>query len=160
MVGYAFTASNTVPTTKVGEGQAEVTGYDVSSVHYNLNAADATKIDSITFNLDTAPVAGSTIRVKLVATGSDWYTCTNVGVSVTCDTTSPQAAVSSTNQLTFVVVAALVTLYAWRTPTEQLSAVPVPYTQHGEFVLSAPPPLPERGIYCAAAVGNGKQVFR
>ena len=100
---YAFTASNTVPTTQVGQGQSAVSGYDVSSVHYNLNAADATKVDSITFNLDTTPAAGSTIKVKLVATGNDWYTCTGVGVSVTCDTTSPQATVSSTNQLTVVV---------------------------------------------------------
>ena len=100
---YAFTAGNTVPETKVGEGQSAVTGYDVSSVHYNLNAANATNIDSVTFNLSTAPVAGSTIRAKLVATGADWYTCANTGLAVSCDTTVPQATLSATNELTVVV---------------------------------------------------------
>ena len=100
---YAFTASNTVPTSQVGEGQGAVSGYDVSSVHYNLNASDPTLIDSVTFNLDTAPGAGSTIQVKLIDTGSDWYACTNTGTSVSCNTTSPQASVAETNHLTVVV---------------------------------------------------------
>lgn len=100
---YAFTAGNTVPTSQVGEGQAVVSGYDVSSVHYNLNAANPALVDSVTFNLDSAPLAGSTIRAKLIDTGNDYYTCSNVGVSVTCSTTSPQARVADTNHLTVIV---------------------------------------------------------
>ncbi|MDA0264989.1 MAG: hypothetical protein O3A93_00160 [Chloroflexi bacterium] len=100
---YAFTASNTVPTSQVGEGAAVVSGYDVSSVHYNLNSANASYVDSITFNLDVTPAAGSTIRAKLVETTNDWYTCTNTGTSVTCNTTSPQAIVADANNLSVVV---------------------------------------------------------
>ncbi len=99
---FAFTASNTVPATKAGEGTGTITGYVVDTVHYTLNAADPSKVDSVTFNLDTAPVAGGTIKAQLVTAGS-WYTCTNVGVAVTCVTTSPQATTSTASQLTVTV---------------------------------------------------------
>ena len=98
---FAFTASNTVPGSQAGEGQGTVTGYVLTSVHYSLNATDPTKIDAVTFNLDTAPAAGSTIKAKPVSTGS-WYTCTTVGVAVTCPTTSPQVGVSAADTLTVV----------------------------------------------------------
>lgn len=99
---FAFTASNTVPASKAGEGTGTITGYVVDTVHYTLNAADPSKVDSVTFNLDTAPVAGGTIKAQLVTAGS-WYTCTNVGVAVTCVTTSPQATTSTAAQLTVTV---------------------------------------------------------
>lgn len=67
---FAFTASNTVPASKAGEGTGTITGYVVDTVHYTLNAADPSKVDSVTFNLDTAPVAGGTIKAQLVTAGS------------------------------------------------------------------------------------------
>lgn len=88
----AFTAANTVPATKAGDGAGAVTGYVLSSVHYNLNATNPGNIDSLTFTLDVAPVAGSTIRAQLAPAGS-WYSCTNTGTAVTCVTTAPQATV-------------------------------------------------------------------
>jgi hypothetical protein len=97
--GFAFTASNTVPATKAGDGSGAVTGYVVSSVHYGLNV-DPSKADSITFNLDSTPVAGSTIKTKV---GGSWYTCTNVAVAVTCPTVSPQATVQPITTLQVVV---------------------------------------------------------
>lgn len=100
VAGFAFTASNTVPATKAGDGSGAVTGYVASSVHYALNAADPTKADSLTFTLDSAPVAGSTIRAKV---GGNWYSCTNVTVAVTCATTSPAATVVSMTTLEVVV---------------------------------------------------------
>ena len=99
---FAFTASNTVPPSKAGEGTGTITGYVVDTVHYTLNAADPSKVDSVTFNLDTAPVAGGTIKAQLVTAGS-WYTCTNVGAAVTCITTSPQATIGTASQLTVTV---------------------------------------------------------
>lgn len=98
---FAYTASNTVPGSQAGEGQGTVTGYVLTSVHYGLNATDSTKIDSVTFNLDSPPGAGSTIKAKPVSTGS-WYTCTVVGVAVTCPTTSPQVTVNSADTLNVV----------------------------------------------------------
>ena len=98
---FAYTASNTVPGSQAGEGQGTVTGYVLTSVHYGLNATDPTKIDSVTFNLDSAPAAGSTIKAKPASTGS-WYTCTNIGVAVTCPTTSPQVTVAAADTLTVV----------------------------------------------------------
>ena len=100
LAGLAFTASNTVPASKAGDGAGVVTGYVVSSIHYSLNASDPTKADSIGFVLDSTPIAGSTIKTKV---GGNWYTCTNVAAAVTCPTTSPQATVLSITTLQVIV---------------------------------------------------------
>jgi hypothetical protein len=100
LAGFAFTASNTVPATKAGDGTGAVTGYVVSSVHYGLNATDPTKADTVTFDLDSTPIAGSTIKTKV---GGNWYTCTNVVAAISCPTTSPQATVAPITTLQVVV---------------------------------------------------------
>jgi len=101
---YGFAAANTVPTSKAGDGAGVVSGYTVSSIHYNLNAANPQSIDSVTFNLDTAPVAGSTIKIRLDNTGSTWYTCTNVATAVTCNNGGTLgASVTTANELRVVV---------------------------------------------------------
>ncbi len=100
---FAFTASNTVPATQAGEGQGTITGFVLSSVHYGMNVSDPTKVDSVQFTLDSAPIAGSTVKVKLVSAGSTWYSCTNVGTAATCNTTSPQAMATTADQLTAIV---------------------------------------------------------
>jgi hypothetical protein len=94
----ALTAANTVPATRAGDGTGAVTGYVVSTIHYNLNATNPANIDSLTFTLDAAPAAGSTIRAQLAPAGA-WYTCTNAGTAVTCTTTAPQATVLATTAL-------------------------------------------------------------
>jgi hypothetical protein len=99
---YAFTAANTVPDTKAGDGQGTVTGYVLSSVHYNLNATTPANIDSVTFTLDSTPVAGSTLRAQLAPAGS-WYSCTNAGTAVTCTTTAPQATVLAATNLRVII---------------------------------------------------------
>jgi hypothetical protein len=96
----AFAAANTVPESKAGDGSGDVSGYTVSAVHYVLGT-NPTEIDSVTFTLNTAPVSGGTIMVKLVSTGSTWYSCTNVSTAVTCVTTG--ATVSPSNTLEVVV---------------------------------------------------------
>jgi hypothetical protein len=97
---YAFTAANTVAASKAGDGAGAVTGYNVTGVHYTLNGTDPGVIDTVTFNLDSAPVAGSTIRARLNPTGT-WYSCTNTGVAVTCTTTG--ATVLGATELRVVV---------------------------------------------------------
>ena len=98
-----LTASNLVGSSKAGDGSGVISGYDISSVHYGLNSTDASKIDSVTFTLDTAPAAGSTIKIQLSSTGS-WFSCTNVLAGVTCATTAlPQPSVAAATSLRVVV---------------------------------------------------------
>lgn len=101
---YAFAAANTVPASKAGDGSGTISGYTVSDIHYNLNATNPALIDSVTFTLDSAPVAGSTIKIRLVNPGGTWYSCTNVATSVTCNNGSTLgAAVSTANSLNVVI---------------------------------------------------------
>jgi len=101
--GFAFTNSNTVPDTKAGDGAGTITGYVASSVHYGLNSTDPSKIDSVTFTVDSAPVTGSTIKAQLVTSGT-WYVCTNSTTTVTCNTTvGTQATVTPANNLRVVI---------------------------------------------------------
>jgi hypothetical protein len=78
---YAFAASNTVPTSKVGDGSGTITGYVISNISYSPKSDDISKLDKVTFTLDSA---ASTVKVKFSSSGS-WYTCTIAGnVNVTC----------------------------------------------------------------------------
>lgn len=99
---YAFAASNTVPATRAGDGSGAISGYTASSVAYTLNSSDPSKIDKVSFTL--SPTSTTTVKVKLVASGSDWYSCTNTAGSVECTTTSPQATVAAADQLQVVAV--------------------------------------------------------
>lgn len=98
---YAFAAANTVPASKAGDGSGAISGYTVSVIHYTLNGTNPATIDTVTFTLDTAPAGGSTIKIKLVAAGSTWYSCTNVTTAVTCTTTG--APVSTADSLQVVI---------------------------------------------------------
>ena len=99
---YAYTASNSVSATRAGDGTGAISGFVISSVKYNLNASNPSTIDSVTYSLDSAPPAGSTIKTQLAPTGS-WYTCSNVGTAVTCPTTTPQATVAAATNLRVVI---------------------------------------------------------
>ena len=103
VVTFAFAAANVVPTSKAGDGAAVISGYTVTAVVYTLNAASPQNIDAVAFNVDTAPVAGSTLKVKLVAAGATWYTCTNIVAAISCVTTAPQATVATADELRVVI---------------------------------------------------------
>lgn len=97
---YAFAASNTVPATQAGAGSGAISGYTITSVVYGLNGTDPTKIDTVAFTI--APIAAGTVKIQLLAAGT-WYSCTNTGGSISCDTTvGTQATVSPSNNLTVV----------------------------------------------------------
>jgi hypothetical protein len=102
--GYAFTASNTVPATKAGDGAGAISGFTLSNVKYTLNSTNARNIDAVAFDVDVAPAVGATMTIKLVAAGSTWYTCTNAATAITCNTTSPQATVLSADELRVLIV--------------------------------------------------------
>jgi hypothetical protein len=99
----AFTESNTVPGSSVGEGAGTISGYTITSVAYNLNATTPTNLDSVTF---TTSALANTVKIKLVSSGSTWYTCstTNSPTNTTwsCATTSPQATALAANELRVV----------------------------------------------------------
>jgi hypothetical protein len=103
-VTYAYAAANVVLASKVGDGSGTITGYAVvpASVHYNLNANNPQTIDSVTFTTTAAITSGSAVKIKLVAAGSTWYTCTVAGgTNVTCITTG--APVGTVDSLRLVV---------------------------------------------------------
>ena len=99
MAGKAATASNTVPAGKLGQGSAATSPYTVSGVAYTLNTNRPQRIDSVAFTI--SPATPRIVKAQLVSGGS-WYACTNVSGSVTCTTTSPQASVTTANNLTVV----------------------------------------------------------
>jgi len=83
VAAYAFTATNTVPASKAGDGSGNITGYTVSGVAYTLRASDPSYIDKWAFTLDSA---AGTVQSKLVAASASFTTCTIAGgTSVTCD---------------------------------------------------------------------------
>ena len=99
--GSAFLAANTVPASKAGDGAGAVTGYSVSGIHYVL-AANPQQVASVDFVLDSAPPAGSTVKVQLAAAGP-WFDCTMSGtpsVNAACTTTG--ATVLGATNLTVV----------------------------------------------------------
>ena len=51
---YAFTAANTVPSSKAGDGSGTISGYTVSNIAYTLDATNAANIESVAFTLDAA----------------------------------------------------------------------------------------------------------
>jgi hypothetical protein len=99
----AFTESNTVPGATVGEGAGTISGYTITSVQYNLNTTTPSNVDSVTF---TTSALANTVKIKLVSSGSTWYTCatTNSPTNTTwsCGTTSPQATATAANELRVV----------------------------------------------------------
>ena len=105
---YAFTASNTVPTTTAGSGVGTVSGYTVTNLHYNLNATSPANIDSLTFTISPVVPSTSTGKVVIQATltvgGPTSYTCTTdtTGATVTCATTSPQLTAATLTGVTVV----------------------------------------------------------
>jgi hypothetical protein len=82
-IAYAYTASNTVPSNRAGFGSATISGYVVENVSYNLSTSDPSEIDSVTLSLDAA---ASTVKIKLVSTGTTYFDCTNTaGYDWSCD---------------------------------------------------------------------------
>jgi hypothetical protein len=104
MAVYGFANANTFNPSHAGDGEKVISGYAITNIKYNLNASNPGSIDSVTFTTDTAPVAGSTIKIKLIAAGSTWYTCSNIGTAVTCNNGSAlNAPVDTADSLRIVI---------------------------------------------------------
>lgn len=103
-VATAFAAGNVVTPGKVGYGEKAISSYAVvaGSIHYILNASNPQAIDSVSFTTSISIPGGSTVRAKLVAAGSTWYSCTVAGgTNVTCTTTG--ATVGTADSLRVVI---------------------------------------------------------
>ena len=88
---YAFTATNTVDSSRAGIGDGEIDGYAVTNVSWTLDASDPSNITGVAFDLDAA--AGSAFaRVDAGA----WATCVNSTVnSWTCAVSGDTLAAAS-----------------------------------------------------------------
>lgn len=75
----AFTASNTVPQSVAGYGQAAVTGATVTNIHYVADTADAALVASVEFTTTTNVTTAAT-RTMVLRTGVD--SSTNAGGTV------------------------------------------------------------------------------
>ena len=102
-VVLASTASTNVPGSPTGEGQGAISGFDISTVHYELNRFDPSKIDAVTFTLDSKPPAGATIRIKVGSATATWYSCKAAAKVASCQTLSPPALVDLANELRVIV---------------------------------------------------------
>src|SRR5438067_12695867 len=103
MAVSGYSAANTVPTSKGGDGAGTISGYTISTVKYTLNSTDPRNIDTVTFNTDMAPPCGATVKVRRVSSCSTWYSCTFAATAVTCTTTSPAATVATADELRVVI---------------------------------------------------------
>ena len=56
VLSYGFAAANTFPSGAgaAGDGQASISGYAVTNVHYTLSSTNPTMVDSISFTLTPA----------------------------------------------------------------------------------------------------------
>lgn len=95
---YAYAAANLVPATKAGEGTGVISGFTVTAVVFNLDINSPANIASVTFTLNAA---ANQVKIRIVSTGTVWYSCTGT-TAITCSTTSPQATVSTTDTLQVV----------------------------------------------------------
>jgi hypothetical protein len=94
----AFTASNTFSNTSdvAGYGTNTVTGATVTNVHYNVDALDSSKVDSIVFTA-TEDLTGKSSVLTLFSGASAVVapnTCANVyttSTAITCTFTSPES---------------------------------------------------------------------
>ena len=94
---YAYTAANTMPDTKAGDGSSEITGYEITDVEYVL-ATNPENIDAVKFVLD-APAG--TVKAKVDDDSTDYADCTEAAGTWTCDL-DPDVTVLSADELTVI----------------------------------------------------------
>jgi hypothetical protein len=93
---YAFTAANTVPASKAGDGAGAITGYTVSNIEYQLDGADPSLVESVSFDLDDT---AGTVKAKLVNATLTFTDCTNAGGNSWLCNIEPDPTVLSVDEL-------------------------------------------------------------
>lgn len=97
---YAFTATNTVPASNAGDGSGAISGYTITNVQYQLEAANPANIDSVTF---TTSASAGQVRAKVVASSTTYTSCSGGPTSWTCDFATNPTVVSA-DQLRVIAV--------------------------------------------------------
>ncbi len=91
-----FAATNTVDPSNAGDGQADISGYTVTNVHYTLDTSNPTQVGQVSFTLNPALPVGGATRLSLDG-GTTWLAsgaCTGT-INVTC--TASVAVTALTN---------------------------------------------------------------
>lgn len=102
-------AASGLPTgTHAGAETVSVSGYTVSNLSYTYDSSNPDDITKVEFELDHS---AAVVHLRLAAGGA-WYSCTeNAGLTSSatpphtvwdCDTTSPQATVTSQDEISVV----------------------------------------------------------
>ncbi len=99
-VATAYAASNTgIPAQSAGDGAGTISGYAISNVAYTLDT-NPQNIALVSFNLSSD---AANVKIKLVAAGSTWYTCSvthSAPYPVICNTSN--ATIASADELRIV----------------------------------------------------------
>lgn len=97
---FSFTAANTVPATRLGEGDNTISGYVVTDVDYATSDAYPSTLTTVTLTLDNT---AEFVKISLDG-GTSFYTCTNTaGTTWACDTSAAGAgSVLSASSLTVI----------------------------------------------------------
>jgi hypothetical protein len=103
--GSAFTASNTVPATTLGQGSGNVTGAVATSINYTLDAVDQSTVVGVHFVVSAIPLF-SVAQLKVTVSGTDsaWQSCTTTDTThIDCDITSLAPVVANIGKTTLLV---------------------------------------------------------
>jgi hypothetical protein len=90
---YAFAAANIVPASSAGDGAGAISGYTVTNIQYNLNAANPANIDSVSFALSAA--AGTVMAS--VTNAAPYSTCALTTGTWKCTLPANTTVLSATN---------------------------------------------------------------
>jgi hypothetical protein len=104
---YAFTAGNTVPSSRAGAGSGAVSDYVFSALHFSLNMGTPQRIDTATFTVNPPIPSASTGKVIIMvgqAGAPSPYDCTtnSAGDAVTCAMDSPLVYAADIRLVTIV----------------------------------------------------------
>ena len=91
--GFAFAASNTVPTSYAGEGSGTISGFTASAIHYTLDSANPASITGVQFSLSPTPGSGATVKAALDA--GAYVACTSSAGTWSCPVTGTVLAAAS-----------------------------------------------------------------
>ncbi|TAK14899.1 MAG: hypothetical protein EPO32_00080 [Anaerolineae bacterium] len=101
----AFAAANSVPETGAGDGTGVVSGYTVTAIDWDIQAANPLLVDNVVFTVTPTAGAGNATEVYVtVDAGANWITCTNVLTVWTCDFTATDPTVLSVVALRVVAI--------------------------------------------------------
>jgi len=75
--GYAYTATNTIATTKrLGSGATAISGFTISNVRYSRLPPNPFLVRRVTFDISPAALS---VRAKTVSTSTTYVTCALLG---------------------------------------------------------------------------------